>query len=1190
MSAPTDHDVLPSAPVRAGDLLAGRYRVERVLGAGGMGVVVAARHVALGERVAVKFLLPGGAAHPDTLARFLREGRAAARIRSEHVARVYDAGVLESGDPYLVLEYLEGSDLAAVLRARGPLPPGEAALFVLQACEGLAAAHARGIVHRDLKPGNLFLTRRAEGSPRVVVIDFGVSKLTLTESGERGLSHTGTAVALGTPYYMAPEQMRLARSVDARADIWSLGAVLYKLLTGEHPFSGNSLVEIYERTASGPPSLRAARPDAPPALEAIIARCLLRDPASRFADVAELAEALASEAPEGGAAAADRVAQILRAAPPAPSGEEAGDPAPLASPARERGASTVTAPPRGISWAEPMASDAFARGSGASIADVDQAPPEILTRPPIVGRKEEVALLARAAAEAAAGSVRVVVIAGALGVGRTRMLEASLEEAGAPPDRVIRMDASPERQSPLRPLRRALERESAPALDPLRSAALRAVTPAALPGAHDAEEAVEGVLDALVRASLAEPLVLAIDDLQWADAHTLSLVRLLVERADAGGPGRLLVVATTRHEPHPQAALRALLGRVRATFRPEVRYLALAPLSHAEALELAQAACPLAPELAQAVARGSGGLPLLVIHALVAFRELGAIAFRGRAFRAVDERALREKAPGVAELLETRLASYIEPGSPAERAALRALAAVALAGGGLGFEALSAACGDDGLEAALEALAAAGVLARSGPAHEYGFGQEMVRQAALQLAAQRPWFPRLHRALLDAIAEGPGAAADAAFLASGYERLGASEPARRWLRRAMDDAIAGGLFEDAVDLGDRLAALVAEPEARAAVELDIARALLRGRRFEDASARLFRLRARGAVEGGGWRAVDVRARVYRLEAARGLRESGVEDPAVVDDADAIADLPLRCEARLGLAGVTRGPRSLALAGEAVEIASRHSPALEFTARVLRAELCYEALRPDLELARGDLQRALLIAEATESTWQQIHIAGDLAVIEAELGELDPAIDQLYRLAEQADALGMRGQLRLSLQSLAAFLLRAGRAPEAAAVAGRVALLASEAGDTALKALGLSLRADALQRAGDSAAALEAADEAVKIQRAREDGMEALTLLRRAEIQEALGRSGEALADARSARQVADRYGERDLAIGALLWEALHLAETGAAEAGALARALSEAEASGVTFRERTKNLAARARSWLESRNGPSRSS
>jgi hypothetical protein len=180
---------------------------------------------------------------------------------------------------------------------------------------------------------------------------------------------------------------------------------------------------------------------------------------------------------------------------------------------------------------------------------------------------------------------------------------------------------------------------------------------------------------------------------------------------------------------------------------------------------------------------------------------------------------------------------------------------------------------------------------------------------------------------------------------------------------------------------------------------------------------------------------------------------------------------------------------------------------------------------------------------------------------------------------------MRGQLRLLLQSLAAFLLRAGRAGEAAAAAERVATLASEAGDTALRALGLSLQADALHRTGASPEALRAADEAVAIQRAREDAMEALTLLRRAEILEALGRAGDALADARAARQVADRHGERDLAIGARLLEALHLAEAGAIPAAALAAALREAEASGVTFRERTKNLAARAQAWLADRGG-----
>jgi serine/threonine protein kinase len=172
------------APIGVGDVLAGKYRVERVLGRGGMGVVVAARHLRLGERVAIKLPAARMIARGDTVARMVREGRAAMRIRSEHVARVYDAGTLETGEPYLVMEHLDGRALGAILAAEGPLPIEAAVEHVLQACEALAEAHALGIVHRDLKPSNLFLTRRADGSPVIKVIDFGFGVKAIADSNE----------------------------------------------------------------------------------------------------------------------------------------------------------------------------------------------------------------------------------------------------------------------------------------------------------------------------------------------------------------------------------------------------------------------------------------------------------------------------------------------------------------------------------------------------------------------------------------------------------------------------------------------------------------------------------------------------------------------------------------------------------------------------------------------------------------------------------------------------------------------------------------------------------------------------------------------------------------------------------------------------------------------------------------------
>ena len=215
-------------PVSPGDVVAGKYRVERIIGAGGMGVVVAARHLQLDQTVALKFMTHRTPAGDE---RFSREARAAARLKSEHAAKVHDVGALDNGTPYMVMEYLEGNDLHALLSAEGALPIDLAVGYVMQACEAIGEAHAHGIVHRDLKPHNLFLTTGVGGRPKIKVLDFGISK---TQDDETTLTRSSDII--GTPVYMAPEQLRSSKDVDARADIWALGAMLYELVTGRLPF------------------------------------------------------------------------------------------------------------------------------------------------------------------------------------------------------------------------------------------------------------------------------------------------------------------------------------------------------------------------------------------------------------------------------------------------------------------------------------------------------------------------------------------------------------------------------------------------------------------------------------------------------------------------------------------------------------------------------------------------------------------------------------------------------------------------------------------------------------------------------------------------------------------------------------------------------------------------------------------
>src|SRR5215475_11667882 len=194
-----------------------------MLGQGGMGVVVQATHLQLGQRVAIKFILPEVLHNPEVRGRFLREAQAAAQLKSAHVARVVDIGTLDTGSPYIVMEYLDGEDLASILRRSGPIPIATASAWVLEACEALAEAHSLGIIHRDLKPANLFLAYGAGGLQSIKVFDFGISKVTTTAGGVMEPSLTRTMSVLGSPSYASPEQLRATKSVDRRADIWALG-------------------------------------------------------------------------------------------------------------------------------------------------------------------------------------------------------------------------------------------------------------------------------------------------------------------------------------------------------------------------------------------------------------------------------------------------------------------------------------------------------------------------------------------------------------------------------------------------------------------------------------------------------------------------------------------------------------------------------------------------------------------------------------------------------------------------------------------------------------------------------------------------------------------------------------------------------------------------------------------------------
>jgi serine/threonine-protein kinase len=291
-----------------GEILLGKYRVEEIIGVGGMGRVVKASHMYLQQPVAIKILLPEMADSQSTVARFLREAQATVRLRSEHIARVMDVGTMPDGCPFMVMEYLEGHDLNQILRHHGPQLPQAVVDLILQACEGMAEAHAMGIIHRDIKPSNFFITRRPDGSNLLKILDFGISK-TPAEVSEL----TGTQTVIGTPTYMAPEQMVSARSTDPRSDIWSIGVVMYQLLAGRPPFEAETYAQLVLKVGTAPPSpLHVALP---PGLQDIVFRCLEKDPNRRIQNVGELARMLAPYASDPATAqqAAERASRILTA-------------------------------------------------------------------------------------------------------------------------------------------------------------------------------------------------------------------------------------------------------------------------------------------------------------------------------------------------------------------------------------------------------------------------------------------------------------------------------------------------------------------------------------------------------------------------------------------------------------------------------------------------------------------------------------------------------------------------------------------------------------------------------------------------------------------------------------------------------------------------------------------------------------
>lgn len=311
--------------MKEGDIIAGKYELERLIGLGSSGSVYAARHTQLNHKVALKFLREELRTDAEAVERFFREAQAAAGIGSEHIASVTDMGQSDDGIPFLVMEYLEGQTLARAMREQSKLDIERAATIATQLCHALAAAHDKGIIHRDMKPDNVFLVPRADGSELAKVLDFGIAKIHNPASEARALTVNGTT--LGTPNYMAPEQAKALKDIDGRVDVYSVGVILYEMVAGTQPITGSSFTDIIVKaTQEDPEPPSTHREDLPPELEKIILKAMARDRTWRYQSARELAEALE--------AFVDPTAARLSSASPAhsPSSAEVKTPVPVKGP------------------------------------------------------------------------------------------------------------------------------------------------------------------------------------------------------------------------------------------------------------------------------------------------------------------------------------------------------------------------------------------------------------------------------------------------------------------------------------------------------------------------------------------------------------------------------------------------------------------------------------------------------------------------------------------------------------------------------------------------------------------------------------------------------------------------------------------------------------------------------------------
>ena len=764
-------------------------------------------------------------------------------------------------------------------------------------------------------------------------------------------------------------------------------------------------------------------------------------------------------------------------------------------------------------------------------------------RPALVGRDKLLSIMRRTAELAAKGGVFLLVLTGPQGIGRGRLLEEmGLSAASFGFSTVIDASCSQARRSPLRPLRRALAGGDAPAA--VTDALARVSAGDALAGRAGLDAAVEAVEEALVEASLDKPLLLTLDDAQWADDPTLLLLSLLVERATRKAEGNMLVVVSVRDEPHTPPMLQRFIGEVERDVGRTATRLSLAELPQDKARGLARQVAPLGPLVEQAAVRGAGGVPFYIVQSLLAWFETGALRWEGGAWRAARKDLADSAVPGMADVIRARLLSYFEPASDAERLAHSLLLCLGLAGGWLPQSQLLAVAGrmnadPDAAEQVLEVLVDCGILAYRRARREYGFAQDVVRRAVLDSLRDKPWAARWQRALLDEVAS-LDSDEDAAFVAAGYRELGDMAAATAWFDVAVDYGMRVGLFHQAADWAEQRAAISSDPDAHARAQLAATEAWLRAGELPRAQAALAKVKAAAG-------AVDIRRRVVALalNAASGQPH---DDATLVVDADRAGNEP-GVRARIALARQQRGQQGLSLVEEAIERLSDEVPVdVRYRAVVTRFELLVEVRSPADPACREALLSAHAAAAQLGSRWAQLDADNDRAVVALAGGDEAEALALFERVAREARERHFGSMHRGALVNMATVHLRGSRLNKAAGIAEQAASAARKAGDVRIVAMAQSVRADALRKRGKLKDAQAAIDEAIEIGQRMEDTNLPIRLFRRADIRQASNDVVGARADVEQALAHAKQSGSRHLEQRAHL--RLALLRVAAGEAGA----------------------------------------